>query len=226
VGVPAEKIRVIYNGIDTKRFRPIDVVRRTDRPTVVFVGRIEIFKDLVSLITAIKEVKKEIPDVLCLIYGEGGDIHYCRTCAAAVESLDLADNVVFMGKTKEPERAYNEGDVVAMSSVTEAFPFAAIEAMACGKPVVATDVGGTREALEGCGILVRSRNSTELARGIVKLLKDEQFRLRLGQAALTRAREKFKLSTSTNQYRLLYQEVLSRRTEFAAKPGNESVVVQ
>jgi polysaccharide biosynthesis protein PelF len=226
VGVDPKKIRVIYNGIDTNRFRPMAVERKTDRPTVVFVGRIEIFKDLVSLINAIGEVKKEIPDVLCLVYGEGGDIHYCRSCVAAVEALGLQDNVKFMGKTKEPEKAYNLGDVVAMSSVTEAFPFAAIEAMACGKPVVATDVGGTREALEGCGILVRSRNSTELARGIVRLLKDKEYRTSVGEAALNRAREKFQLSTSANHYRLLYEELLGRRAESQASPDQERVVAR
>jgi glycosyltransferase involved in cell wall biosynthesis len=208
LGVPREKIRVIYNGIDTNRFRPMSVERKSDRPTVVFVGRIEIFKDLVSLITAIALVKRQIPDVLCLIYGEGGDLDYCRACLSAVKTLGVQGNVRFMGKTKEPEKAYNAGDVVAMSSVTEAFPFAAIEAMACAKPVVATDVGGTREALEGCGVLVRSRNSADLAKGIVRLLRDRELRLRLGEAALRTARERFELSNSANQYRRLYEELL------------------
>ncbi|MDA4117176.1 MAG: GT4 family glycosyltransferase PelF [Thaumarchaeota archaeon] len=226
LGVPAEKIRVIYNGIDTKRFRPMSVVRKTDRPIVVSVGRIEIFKDLVSLITAIGEVKKEIPNIQCLIYGEGGDLDYCRKCVETVESLGLKDNVKFMGKTKEPEKAYNMGDVVAMSSVTEAFPFAAIEAMACGKPVVATDVGGTREAIEGCGILVRSRNSTELARGIVKLLKDRELRVRLGGAAIERVREKFELSASANQYRVLYEELVGRPAVAPVRKDPQLVVAR
>jgi glycosyltransferase involved in cell wall biosynthesis len=186
---------------------------------VVFVGRIEIFKDLVSLIKAIDDVKKEIPNILCLIYGEGGDLDYCRECEEAVKSLGLQDNVKFMGKTKEPEKAYNMGDVVVMSSVTEAFPFATIEAMACGTPIVATDVGGTREAIEGCGILVRSRSSTELARGIVKLLKDRELTARLGEAALKRAREKFQLSASANQYRVLYEDLLGRRVDVSAREG-------
>jgi glycosyltransferase involved in cell wall biosynthesis len=226
LGVPPEKIRVIYNGVDTKRFRPMPVDRGTDRPVVVFVGRIEIFKDLVSLIKAIDDVKKEIPNILCLIYGEGGDLDYCRECEEAVKSLGLQDNVKFMGKTKEPEKAYNMGDVVVMSSVTEAFPFATIEAMACGKPIVATDVGGTREAIEGCGILVRSRSSTELARGIVKLLKDRELTARLGEAALKRAREKFQLSASANQYRVLYEDLLGRRVDVRAQEGGELVVAR
>lgn len=208
LGLPKEKIRVIYNGIDTKKFRPMQVQRKTNRPVVVFVGRIEIFKDIVLLITAIKRVTEEIPDVMCLIYGEATDLDYSRKCVETVRRLKLEGNIRFMGKTTEPEKAYNIGDIVVMSSVTEAFPFAAIEAMACGKAVVATNVGGTREALEGCGVLVRSRNETELARAMVKLLKDKPLRTRLGEAALSKAREKFELSASSNRYRELYEELL------------------
>jgi len=213
LGLPAEKIRVIYNGTDTKRFKPAWVERMTDRPVVVFVGRIEVFKDIVSLITAMRDVRDEIPNVECLIYGEATDLEYSRECMKAVTDLDLEGVVRFMGKTSEPEKAYNMGDIVVMSSITEAFPFAAIEAMACGKPVVATDVGGTREAVEGCGILVRSGNTAGLARAIVKLLQDEPLRLRLGDAALKKATEKFELSASANQYRLLYEELLRSRAK-------------
>jgi polysaccharide biosynthesis protein PelF len=226
LGVPAEKIRVIYNGIDTQRFRPILVQRQTDRPVVVSVGRIEIFKDIVSLLIAMKDVKAEVPNVMCLIYGESINLEYSKKCFEALKELKLEANVRFMGKTMEPEKAYNLADVVAMSSLTEAFPFAAIEAMACGKPVVATDVGGTREAIEGCGILVRSRNPPELARAIVKLLKDKPLRTRLGEAALKRARDKFQLSASANQYRMLYEELLAPRPESPARPDRELVLAR
>jgi len=226
LGVPAEKIRVIYNGVDTKRFRPMSVQRKTDRPVVVSVGRIEIFKDIVSLVTAMKDVRDEIPNVMCLIYGESIDLEYSKKCVEALKELKLEGNVRFMGKTNEPERAYNLADVVAMSSLTEAFPFAAIEAMACGKPVIATDVGGTREAIDGCGILVRSRNPPELARAIVKLLNDKPLRTRLGEAALKRARDKFELSASANQYRMLYEELLVPRVTLSARPDQKLVLAR
>jgi glycosyltransferase involved in cell wall biosynthesis len=226
LGVPAEKIRVIYNGIDTQRFRPMSVERKTDRPMVVSVGRIEIFKDIVSLVTAMKDVRDEIPNVMCLIYGDSIDLQYSKKCVEVLAELKLEANVRFMGKTTEPEKAYNLADVVAMSSLTEAFPFAAIEAMACGKPVVATDVGGTREAIDGCGILVRSRNPPELARAIVKLLKDKPLRTRLGEAALKRARDKFELSASANQYRMLYEELLAPRAGLFARPNKELVLAR
>jgi polysaccharide biosynthesis protein PelF len=226
LGVPAEKIRVIYNGIDTQRFRPMSVQKKTDRPVVVSVGRIEIFKDVISLLMAMDDVRKEIPNVMCLLYGESIDLEYSNKCVKVLKDLKLEANVRFMGKTTEPEKAYNLADVVAMSSLTEAFPFAAIEAMACGKAVVATDVGGTREALEGCGVLVRSRNPPELARAIVKLLRDKPLRDRLGEAALKRARDKFELSASANQYRMLYEELLSPRAARPVRPDQGMVLAR
>lgn len=208
LGVDPAKIRVIYNGIDSKRFRPIQVKRENPRPTVVFVGRIDIFKDVISLLIAISYVKREIPHVLCLIYGEAIDLEYSVRCLETVETLQIHDNVRFMGKTREPEKAYNSGDVIVVSSITEGFPFAVIEAMACGRAVVSTDVGGVREALEGCGLLVRSRNASELAKSIVSLLKNEDLRKRLGAAAQKKAIEEFTLAGSAEKYKALYEELL------------------
>ena len=112
-----------------------------------------------------------------------------------------------MGATKTPEKAYNFADVVAFSSLTEGFPFGVIEAMACGKAVVATEVGGVREALEGCGLLVRSRSPHDLANGIVTLLKDDGLRRRFEAAALKRTRAEFSLEKEVQEYSKLYDEL-------------------
>jgi glycosyltransferase involved in cell wall biosynthesis len=113
-----------------------------------------------------------------------------------------------MGGTKEPEKAYNLGDIVVFNGITEGFPFAVIEAMACGKPVIATAVGGVAEALEGCGVLVKSRDPETLGSEIVRLLNDEKRRSELGQAALLRARAEFSLTTSIYRYKALYEELV------------------
>jgi glycosyltransferase involved in cell wall biosynthesis len=211
LGVERPKISVIYNGINAQRFRPTGVHGSNVRPTLVSVGRIDVFKDIVMLLTAIGYVSKEVPDILCLIYGTSIDLEYSLECLETVNALGLQDNVRFMGGTKEPELAYNSGDVVVVSSITEGFPYAVIEAMACGKPVVATDVGGVREALEGCGILVRSRNPHELAKGILTLLRDEQLRNDLGLAARERVIQRFTISQSVDQYRQMYDRLFAAR---------------
>ncbi|MEW6604671.1 MAG: GT4 family glycosyltransferase PelF [Thermoproteota archaeon] len=207
LGVNPSKIKVIYNGVDTNKFRPIKVAREDARPTVACIGRVDVFKDIVNLIQSIRYVKNSVPDVQCLIYGSSTDLEYSIRCINLVSTLGLQDNVRFMGKVRDPELAYNAADVVVISSITEGFPFAIIEAMACGKGIVATDVGGISEALEGCGLLVRSSHPQELANAIVKLLQDEKLRSKLGALALSRVQEGFTIEKSLSQYREQYERL-------------------
>lgn len=209
LGVEPSKIKVIYNGVDTKKFRPIEVKREDARPTVACIGRVDVFKDIVNLIQSIRYVKDQVLDIQCLIYGASTDLEYSLRCINMVSTLGLQDNVRFMGKVKDPEVAYNAADAIVISSITEGFPFAIIEAMACGKGIVATDVGGIREALEGCGLLVRSSHPQELAGAITKLLQDEQLRSRLGAAALRRVQEGFTIEQSLGQYREQYGRLMA-----------------
>lgn len=207
LGAEPSKIKIIYNGVDTSKFRPIDVKRQDSRPTVACIGRVDVFKDIVNLIQSIRYVKDRVPDIQCLIYGASTDLEYSLRCINMVSTLGLQDNIRFMGKVKDPEIAYNAADVVVISSITEGFPFAIIEAMACGKGIVATDVGGIREALEGCGLLVRSSHPQELANALLQLLHDEKLRSKLGAAALKRVQEGFTIEQSLGSYREQYERL-------------------
>jgi glycosyltransferase involved in cell wall biosynthesis len=219
LGVHPSKIKVIYNGVNTSKFCPMKVKREDTRPTIACIGRVDVFKDIVNLIQSIKYVRDQIPDIQCLIYGASTDLDYSLRCIRMVEDLGLTNNIRFMGKVKDPEMAYNLADVAVISSITEGFPFAIIEAMACGKGIVATDVGGIKEALEGCGLLVRSSHPQELGSAIVKLLKDEKLRLSLGAAALKRVQEGFTLEQSINQYRNEYHRLIENNAHKSVKPS-------
>lgn len=213
LGATVSKIKVIYNGVNIKKFRPIKVERENNRPTIVCVARVDVFKDIICLIQSINYAKEQIPDIQCLIYGTSVDLEYSLRCVNAIKELHLEDNVKFMGGTSEPEIAYNKSDLVVMSSITEGFPFTLIEAMACGKAVVASDVGGVAEALEGCGLLVRSRRPHELADAIVKLLKDEKLRNEFGMLSVERVHDKFTLDKSANGFRELYEDTMKSHKE-------------
>lgn len=219
LGVPPTKMKLIYNGIDTERFKPMEVQRLDDRPTVVSVARIEPFKDVICLIQAIKYAKDYEPEIRCLIYGESITLDYATNCANAVKELQLEESVKFMGKTSEPEKVYNASDVVAISSITEGLPLTACEAMACGKAVVAADVGGTREAIRGCGMLVKSMNPYAMAHAIITLLKDEKLRNELGAAALIKARSEFSVKKMVNEYSTLYENLISGQKREAIQPS-------
>jgi polysaccharide biosynthesis protein PelF len=211
LGADPAKIKVIYNGIDTERFKPTPVRRDGNAPTVVSVARIDPFKDITTLAYAIKHARERIPNIRCLVFGDSNNLDYSLRCVRVVKEQNLGPSFTFMGGTKEPEKAYNLGDIVVFNGITEGFPFAVIEAMACGKAIVATAVGGVAEALEGCGILVKSRDPETLANGIVRLITDERLRNDLGQAALKRARSEFSLETSILRYKALYEELAEQR---------------
>ena len=219
LGVPPRKMRLIYNGIDVDRFAPMNVQRLDSRPTVVSVARIEPFKDIVCLIESIKYVKEVEPRVLCLIYGDSISLDYARRCAKAIGDWNLEENVKFMGRTKEPEKVYNAADVVAVSSITEGLPLTLLEAMACGKAAIAADVGGVRDVLQGCGMLVKSRNPHQMAQAIIKLLKDERLRKELGELAIAKVRAEMSMKKMVSEYTRLYGELLGGRDEGVSRPS-------
>ena len=103
--------------------------------------------------------------------------------------------------------AYRDADVVLLTSVSEAFPYSVIEAMACERAVVASDVGGVGEALEGCGVLVKPRDDEAFAAELRKLLDDRPLRLRLGARARARVLEELTLDRSIGSYLQLYRDL-------------------
>jgi len=177
---------------------------------VVSVTRIDPLKDIINLIEAMNYVASEIPEVRCYIYGPAIDHRYMDQCEARVGDLGLKDHVKFMGYISNPEMAYNRGWVVVQPSMSEGAPIALIEAMACGKPVVATDVGGVSEVLGDAGILVPPRNPRALARGILKVLLDEELARGLGLRARMRVLRKFPIWRIVKEYREIYRELIRR----------------
>ncbi|HEY5538067.1 MAG TPA: GT4 family glycosyltransferase PelF [Thermoplasmata archaeon] len=204
-GVPDDRISVVYNGVDTRRFRPMAVDRPYPGPTVTSVIRIDRLKDAMNLIVAMSHVRQEIPNARCLIYGPAPDLDYAQLCLGTVKKLGLQETVRFMGYTSQPEAAYNAGDVVVMPSVSEGFPYALLEAMAVGKPIVATDVGGVREALGDGGIVVPPRSPRILADAVVTLFRDPALQAQLGNEARLRVQVAYPLEGFLRQYGDIYR---------------------
>ncbi|MEP6575653.1 MAG: GT4 family glycosyltransferase PelF [Nitrososphaerota archaeon] len=220
LGLESSKIKIIYNGVDTNIFQPREIKRETRRPTVVYVGRIEIFKDIMTLLYAIKYATEKLPDINCLIYGACDDEEYAKTLVDSVCTLEIKDNVKFMGKTSKPADAYNAADAVVLTSLAEGFPFSIIEAMACGKPIVSTKVGGVPEALEGCGLLVKSRHPKEFSEALVSVLTDDKLKSTLSKNALDRARVIFSRVGMVKEYDQEYEKLLQRQSVVDYAPQN------
>ncbi|HBX69080.1 MAG TPA: glycosyltransferase, partial [Chloroflexi bacterium] len=189
-GAQAERIHTIYNGPDPKMFTPATAPRPEGTPpTIVWLGRIDPLKDLLTLIRAAAIVHDALPEVRFVLYGKApkGNEEYYETCLALCAELDLKETVIFAGFAVSAEAAYNEGDFVVLSSISEGFPYSVVEAMMCGRTVVGTTVGGVSEALEGCGILVEPRNPEAMANACLYLLRNPDLIKTMGQEARTKA---------------------------------------
>jgi len=208
-GIPKDKIEVIYNGVDVQKFRPIEVdVEEGVRPIVVMT-RIEKLKDILNVIEAMHYVGREVSEAVCEIYGPVNDERYFNLCKRRVEELGLEEHVRFMGPTDTPELAYNRAEVVVHPSLSEGFPFVVIEAMACGKPVVAADVGGVKEAVGDAGVVVPPRAPKDLADAVVGLMEDEKLRIEIGDRARERVLSLFTYERFIEDYRRIYLEIAS-----------------
>jgi tetratricopeptide (TPR) repeat protein len=221
-GVPQKSIEIIYNGVDSNVFQEADKVERLN-PTVVSVARIDPIKDIISLMKTALIVKKQIPNVKFIVYGSVSVQDYYEECLELQKKLELEDTFIFAGHSTNTVAAYHSGDVIALSSISEAFPYSVVEAMMTGKPVVATDVGGIREALGDTGYLVTPREPEEFAAALTKLLKDSNLRESLGRDARERALNYFTLDKVLDHYLKTYIKLATYANEQAPIIRNVSV---
>lgn len=201
-----DKIRTIYNGVDTNIFKPTPKPAETaDIPTVIAVAQVFPLKDIETMIRTADLVRKEIPEVKFIVYGSlDVDKEYVNSCRELIEDLGLEGTFEFGGFHNQPSKIFNEGDISILTSISEGFPYTVIESMSCARPVVATDVGGIRDALEGCGILCKPRDPQDIANGVIKLLTDDTLRIELGQKAREKVLLSFTTEKSVDEYRDSY----------------------
>ncbi len=206
-GADPGRIRVMYNGVDPEDFPLAESDPRT--PTLVFMGRVDPLKDLHTLIRAFAIVHDKIPEARLRLFGgvPAGNETYYESCLALIAELELEDSAVFEGRVSTPVDAYHAGSVVALTSISEGFPYTVVEAMACGRPVVCTNVGGVAEAVADAGFIVPPRDHVAVADAAVRLLRDAGLRGRLGEIARARVLERFTLRQSLDDYRGVYEEL-------------------
>ena len=211
LGADDEMLVPICNGVDVDAFTPRDKPRTSPgygRPTVVAAARIFPLKDVETMIRAAAVTRAAIPDVLFLVYGSlTADPDYVARCRTLIDELDLADTFVLAGLAPDPTEIFNQGDIGVLSSVSEAFPYTVLEALACARPVAATDVGGVSEMLAGWGILVPPRDAAALGRACAELLADPQRRALLGRRGRERVLARFRSSMVVDRYAGLYDQL-------------------
>jgi glycosyltransferase involved in cell wall biosynthesis len=202
---PQQKIRVIYNGVDPETFAPSPKLH--GEPHIVATARIDPLKDIETLLRVAARMKSTHPRARFTVFGAVADEAYYRRCLALRRHLGVEDTVQIGTATDNVVAAYRDADVVLLTSISEAFPYSVIEAMSCEKAVVASDVGGVGEALEGCGVLVKPRDDERFAAEVGKLLDNHHQRLRLGAKARARVMEEFRLDHTIGRYLELYRSL-------------------
>ena len=218
LGAAPERTRVIYNGVVPDAFPPASYETRAT-PTVAWVGRVDPLKDLGTLIDAFDRVRRSLHGAVLRLFGPVpfGNEAYHRELLRMIERLDVRGAVRFEGALSPVYPAYHAGDVVALSSVSEAFPYVPIEAMMCGRAVVATRVGGVPEAVSGVGRLVSPRAPDELADALGEILGDEGLRRELGMRGRAVALERFTIGRMLASYDAVYTELTSANHVFAER---------
>jgi glycosyltransferase involved in cell wall biosynthesis len=180
-------------------------------PGVPLIGTVANFKEHKGhefLLRAAVLVRKVKPEVRFLLVGTGPMEERRRKEAI---DLGLDGSVVFAGFRKDALRLVSELDLFVLASLQEGLSIALVEAMALGKPVVATNVGGIPEVIENGreGLIVAPRNPNALAAGILQLLQDESLRTQMGAAARQRA-DRFDIRSAVRRMEAVYDELLAR----------------
>jgi glycosyltransferase involved in cell wall biosynthesis len=176
-GLPHSKVTIIQNGIDTTRFVPIEK-SGNDPIRIVWLGRLHPDKDILTALQTFRVALKSNPALNLTIVGDGEE----RSKAERfVQAHGLGAKVTFRGEVTDPLSSLQQADIFLMSSVTEGTPFALLEALSCGLPVVATAVGGIPDVISpDVGILAPARDPMALSKGITKLAEDGELRTQMG----------------------------------------------
>jgi glycosyltransferase involved in cell wall biosynthesis len=204
-GAPRARLRVIPNPVAATG--PAVPGGEDEGFLTAFVGRVAPEKDVEMFLRAGALVAAERADARFAVVGPlDQDPAYADRCVSLAGTLGLGDRVMFTGVT-DPQPWYARMDVLALTSLTEAQPLVALEAMAAGVPVVATDVGGCREAIGAAGLLTAPGDHAATARAILRLAHDELLRARLGAAGRRRAATTHDPARVLGAYREMYERL-------------------
>ena len=216
-GVPAGRTVVVYEGVDVERIAelpPLDVHRELGLPDgAPIVGNVAALvphKGQEHLLDAAARVVAEVPDARFVLVGAG---ELRDALAAQIARLGLERHVVLTGFRTDAIALLKGFDLFVMSSVTEGLGTSVLDAMACGRAVVATRAGGIPESVvDGeTGLLVPTREPAALASAIVRMLRDRPWRHALGRAGRARARAHFSAARMVAETAAVYDALAGDR---------------
>ncbi len=209
-----DKITIIPNGVDVDKFQPKKTLSNDDY-TIFFLSVLDEYhryKGLDILLKSLQIVKKEVPNLKLLVGGKGVLTNYYMNKAA---SMDLDSNVEFTGFISDEDIVdyYNQADVFVLpstSSSQEGFGIVALEALACETPVITTNIVGVAEDLVKVngGLVVPPKDPLKLAEAILRIIKDKDLQLRMGERGRKLVIDKYTWKSVASNMEKLYRIIL------------------
>lgn len=217
--VKPKRYSVIHNSLDIQKFKPqktdfkekLGIEKNTK--IILFLGLLVEKKGINFLISAFKLVLSEFKDAILIIGGHGPESDFLKNLA---EELKIKDKVIFLGEVKSNEtpRLFNIADVFVLPSIidshgeTETLGVVLLEAMACGIPVIASNVGGIPDIIdETNGFLIEQKNIEEISQKILLLLNDFMIRENFGKAGRKKILDKFSPEKQTAKTIAIYKSL-------------------
>jgi glycosyltransferase involved in cell wall biosynthesis len=208
-GLDQGEITVIGNGVDEKVFTPSHNKKRSLEPYVLYTGVLRARKGVFDFIKSAQYVSKEFPDVKFIICGRGRFLNKLKIFA---QRMGPQTKILFLGFVPSAKliELYQNATLQVVPSLYEGLPTVLLEAMSCGLPVVATDIGGNNEVINSGvnGLLVPPKNPEEMAKGIMRLLNDAALRENMGIAARKTIEDHYTWARTCDRIMKCYERVL------------------
>ncbi|MEU3166221.1 glycosyltransferase [Streptosporangium sp. NPDC006930] len=206
-GLAPEKISVIYNGLPESAFLPVTPASiATDLPVVCCVANLMTYKGHRHLIEAMALLADRGTPCTLVLAGEGPERD-----ALTPQAESLGVDLRLLGLRRDVQALVHRASVVVLASLQEGMSNAVMEAMAAGRPIVATAVGGTRELLNGRGLLVPPQDPRALADALERVLRDPRLGASLGGAARAWALDNLRVDSMIDRHLTLYRRLLEER---------------
>lgn len=216
---PIEKLMTIHNGTEIETWekilqlkadqkKAIFLTRYGEQIRIIFVGRLAIPKDPITLVEAFKQLPENLQQASSIfIVGDGPNKEELENL---IQKLNLKQKIYLLGgiDRQEVRKIYLFGDIYVLTSNWEGLSRSVIEAMSCGLPVIASDVGGNAEAVdESCGFLVQRGDVERVKDALEKLITDKKLREKMGKAGYEKAAREFSLDRMLEETEKVYVEV-------------------
>jgi len=214
LGCPPEKISIIGNGINVDDFKDISAKEEDDWIDIAAIVRIAPIKDIKTMIYSFSQLKQERKNTRLHILGAVDDKQYYQECLSLIDYLNVED-IIFPGFV-DIKKYLENIDFTLLTSLSEGQPYAIIESMAAGLPLVSTDVGSCRELIEGdkndrfgpAGTYVTPMHQSEMLESLLEMSENKKMREKMSTAGRQRVNAFHNLEGMVDKYQETYQKAI------------------